>query len=187
MRWVIRITIAAFLATSLCLLINAQMNSSHKVGDPTGAEDLPNFYKINDQLYRGGQPRAAGFAELKKMGIATVIDLRGASKNTTRERALAEAAGLQFINIPLSNWARPGNQNVDSIVAQINDPANQPVFVHCNRGSDRTGTVIAVYRITHDGWSGKQASDEAQKIGLGWWQIWMKDYINDYYRDFKTQ
>src|SRR5260221_2080851 len=122
---VIRITITAFLAISLSLLIYAQMNSSHRVGDPTGAEDLPNFHKINDHLYRGGQPKAAGFAELKKMGVATVIDLRGASKNTARERALAEAAGLRFINVPLSNWGRPGNKDVDSIVAQINDPANQ--------------------------------------------------------------
>ena len=183
MRWVKRVTIASSIVISLYLLMNAQINPSHRVGDSTGAEDLPNFQKINDHLYRGGQPKAAGFAELKKMGIATVIDLRSAGKNSARERALAEAAGLRFINIPLNNWTRPGSENIDSIIAQINDPTNQPVFVHCKRGSDRTGTVIAVYRITHDRWSGKQASDEAQKFGLGWWQVWMKDYIEDYYLD----
>ena len=185
MRWVRRITIAVFIAISLCLLINAQMNLSHRAGDPTGAEDLPNFHKINDHLYRGGQPKAAGFAELKQMGVATVIDLRGAGKNSSKEKAVAEAAGLRFINVPLDNWGRPGNKDIDGIITLINDPANHPVFVHCNRGSDRTGTVIAVYRITHDGWSGKQASDEAHEFGLGWWQVWMKDYIEDYYRDHR--
>ena len=185
MRWVRRITIVALLAISLCLLINAQMKSSHRVDAPTGAKDLPNFHKVNDNLYRGGQPRVEGFAELKKMGVATVIDLRGAGKNSERERALAEAAGLRFINVPLKNWGRPGNNDIDKIIVQINDSANQPVFVHCNRGSDRTGTVIAVYRITHDGWTGKQASDEAHELGLGWWQVWMKDYIEDYYRDHR--
>ncbi|MEP6788068.1 MAG: tyrosine-protein phosphatase, partial [Acidobacteriota bacterium] len=146
-------------------------------------KDLPNFHRVNENLYRGGQPKDEGFAELKKIGIATVIDLRGTDDNSSREKSLAEAAGLRFINIPLDNWGRPANNDIESIIAQINDPKNQPVFVHCNRGSDRTGTVIAVYRITHDGWSGKQASDEANEFGLGWWQVWMKGYIADYSRD----
>ncbi len=49
--------------------------------------------------------------------------------------------------------------------------------------SDRTGTVIAVYRMTHDAWTGEQAADEAETFGIGWWQRGMRDFINDYYRD----
>ncbi|MGH7784650.1 MAG: fused DSP-PTPase phosphatase/NAD kinase-like protein, partial [Candidatus Binatia bacterium] len=100
-----------------------------------------------------------------------------------REEKWASAAGLRFINIPLSNWFGPKDRSTDSIIKQISLAENQPVFVHCQRGADRTGTVIAIYRITHDSWTAKQANDEAEKFGFGWWQIWMKGYINDYYRD----
>jgi protein tyrosine/serine phosphatase len=68
------------------------------------------------------------------------------------------------------------------LLSLINAPENQPIFVHCRRGSDRTGTVIAIYRIDHDGWSSEQAKTEAKRYGMGFWVVGMKDYISDYYR-----
>ena len=145
--------------------------------------DLPNFHKVNDGLYRGGQPKEDGFAQLQKMGIKTVIDLRSDSEDSLKEQRLVEKAGMRFINLPLGNWSRPDPQQIDRILAKIDDPKNQPVFVHCRRGSDRTGTVIAIYRMTHDGWNTNRARDEAETFGLGWWQFGMRDFISDYYRD----
>lgn len=150
---------------------------------PTVSRDLPNFYKVNENLYRGGQPSETGFAELKRIGIKTVIDLRDNDEKASKETALVERAGMRFINLPLDNWARPGIADIEKILAAVNSAANQPVFIHCKRGSDRTGTVIAVYRMTHDGWDAKRAGDEAEKFGIGWWQFAMRDFINDYYRD----
>ena len=147
------------------------------------SKDLPNFEKVNNQLYRGGQPKAEGFVELKKLGIQTVIYLRGDDDKALKERAAAESAGLRFMSVPLNNWKRPSVADVEKILAMINDAGNQPVFVHCKRGSDRTGTVIAVYRMSHDGWDAKRAGDEAEHFGIGWWQFAMRDFINDYYRD----
>lgn len=144
---------------------------------------LPNFFKVNDHIYRGGQPKPEGFAELKKLGVATVIDLRDNDDNALKEKALVEKTGMRFVNFPLGNWARPDAKDIEKILAEINAAANQPVFVHCKRGSDRTGTVIAVYRMTHDGWDAKRAGDEAERFGIGWWQFAMRDFINDYYRD----
>ncbi len=154
------------------------------VGHANVREDLPNLYKVNDHLYRGGQPTEAGIAELKRMGVKTIINLRDADDRERKEEAWAKAAGIRFINVPESNWFKPKTDNIDAIIKQIDTPENQPLFIHCKRGSDRTGTVVAIYRITHDGWTGKQANDEAKKFGFGFWQIWMKDYINDYYRDY---
>ena len=144
---------------------------------------LPNFSRVNDQVYRGGQPKDAGFPELKKLGIATVIDLRDDDKRALEEKALVEKAGMRFVNIPLGNWSRPDVKDIDKILSKINSAENQPVFVHCKRGSDRTGTVIAVYRMTHDGWDAKRAGDEAEEFGIGWWQFGMRDFIKDYFRD----
>lgn len=155
------------------------------VGHANAVKDLPNLYKVNGHLYRGGQPTEAGIAELKRLGVKTIIDLRDADDQARKEEGWAKAAGIRFINVPESNWFKPKTDNIDAIIRQIDTPENQPVFIHCQRGSDRTGTVVAIYRITHEGWTGKQANDEAKKFGFGFWQIWMKDYINDYYRDYR--
>ncbi|MGI8787359.1 MAG: fused DSP-PTPase phosphatase/NAD kinase-like protein [Pyrinomonadaceae bacterium] len=147
--------------------------------------NLPNFYQVNAKLFRGAQPTEAGVKELGVMGVKTIIDLRGTDKNSLKEKHWAENAGIKFITVDLSNWFKPDAADIAEIMEDIDAPENQPVFVHCKRGADRTGTVIAVYRISHDSWMAQQANDEAKQFGFGWWQFWMKDYINDYYRDFK--
>ena len=170
-----RSTILALAILALLNLADAQVAAQSK--------NLPNLYKVNENLYRGGQPTEAGIKELKRMGVKTVIDLRDDDDRARREEKLVTAAGLRFINIPLSNWFGPKTTDIDAILKQIDLAENQPVFVHCKRGSDRTGTVIAVYRMTHDGWDAKRAGDEAEHFGIGWWQFGMRDFINDYYRD----
>lgn len=163
--------------TAFCLAGFADAQFSEK--------DLPNFYPINLNLYRGGQPTEAGVKQLAQMGVKTIIDLRGADKNSRREQEWAQKAGVKFIVVDLSNWLKPSADDINEIMKDIDAPKNQPVFVHCKRGADRTGTVVAVYRITHDGWTAKQAISEAKKFDFGWWQFWMKDYINDYYKNYK--
>ena len=148
----------------------------------SGSKNLPNLFKLNDRVYRGGQPKEAGFAELKAMVVATVIDLRSDDQNALKEKALVERAGMKFINRPLGNWRRPDVDEINAILKEI-DAATSPVFIHCKRGKDRTGTVIAVYRMTYDSKTSKEALDEAKSFGIGWWQLGMRDFINDYYRD----
>ena len=148
-------------------------------------KNLPNFSKVNANLYRGGQPTEAGVQELRGMGVKTIINLRGADENSKPEEKWAREAGIEIKNVNLSNWFEPKTTEIDNIIKEIDKPENQPIFVHCKRGADRTGTVIAVYRIRHDGFTAKQAIDEAKQFDFGWWQFWMKDFIKDYYRDFK--
>lgn len=149
----------------------------------TSSKDLPNLYKINDNLYRGGQPTEAGIRKLMAMGVKTVIDLRNDDDRARREETWVKSAGLRFVNIPLSNIRGPKDEKIEAILAQIERSENQPVFIHCKRGADRTGTAIATYRISHDRWTADRANTEAKKFGFGWWQFFMKDYINDYYRE----
>ena len=147
----------------------------------TKQKDLPNFYRISDVLYRGGQPTEAGLEQLAKLHIKTVVNLRDDDERGHTEGTAVVAAGLRYFNLPLSSFNRPGNDRVAEILSIINAPENQPVFVHCKRGSDRTGVIVAIYRIAHDGWTADQAKQEAGHFGLGFWQIHMKDYISDYY------
>ena len=148
-------------------------------------KDLPNYAKVNEKFYRGGQPTENGIKELARRGVKTIIDLRGEDENAKKEELWAQKAGIKFVAVNLSNWFKPKTSDIESVVKQIDAADNQPVFLHCKRGADRTGTVVAVYRISHDNFTAKQAIDEAKKYDFGWWQFWMKDYINDYYRDFK--
>ena len=149
--------------------------------DDTQQKDLPNFHRVNEQLYRGGQPTEAGLKRLVQQGIKTVVNLRDDDERARSEGAAALSAGLRYFNLPLSNFHKPNAERVAQVLSIINAPENQPVFVHCKRGADRSGTIIAVYRIEHDGWTGDQAKQEAEHFGLGFWQLRMKDYISDYY------
>lgn len=146
--------------------------------------ELPNFHQVNAQLYRGAQPREGGIRKLAALGIKTIINLRGADEHTRAEQKEAEALGLRYFNISLPGLSRPSNEQVARVLALINDAQNQPVFVHCHHGEDRTGTIVAVYRISHDNWTSQQAQTEANHYGMRWVQFGMKDYISDYYRDW---
>jgi tyrosine-protein phosphatase SIW14 len=146
-------------------------------------KDLPNFGKINKNLFRGGQPTGAGLKKLKDIyNVKSIVYLRGADEKAEIEKKLAKAVGIDFQSFFLNNWFAPKDAQINAILAFIDNPANQPVFVHCKRGADRTGTVIAVYRILHEGKTAKEAFDEAKDFHFGWWQLWMKDYIYDYYK-----
>jgi tyrosine-protein phosphatase SIW14 len=145
-------------------------------------KELPNFQRVNEQLYRGAQPAKGGMQKLAELGIKTVINLRGAGDGTRAEEREAEAAGLVYFNIPLKPYRRPEADRIERILSIINTPENQPVFIHCQRGKDRTGTVVAVYRIRHDNWTAAAALQEARTQGMRWLVFEMKDYIADTYR-----
>ena len=137
---------------------------------------LANVGRVAPGVYRGAQPEAAGYATLKKMGIRTVINLR----TSMSERAAVEAAGMQSFEVPME-MSRDGlRAKVDRAVALMADPANQPVFVHCRHGQDRTGIVIAAFRMKIEGWPLSDAEAEMQAFGFN--NIWVnfKRFIRDY-------
>jgi protein tyrosine/serine phosphatase len=145
--------------------------------------ELPNFAKVSEKLYRGAQPTGEGFRRLKELGVSTVINLRGEDDQAVAEKEAVESAGLRYYNVGLPGLSRPSDEQVARVMTIIDSPESGPVFIHCRRGSDRTGTIAAVYRISHEGWTSEQALAEAKRYGLSWAEIGMKRYIADYYQD----
>jgi tyrosine-protein phosphatase SIW14 len=158
----------------LSLAVFAQENQSYK--------ELPNFHQVNENLYRGAQPQRGGVKKLSELGVKTVINLRGASDETRKEQAEAEALGMRYFNIPMSALGRPTDEQVERALAVIDARENWPVFVHCQRGADRTGVIIAAYRILRNQWTGEQAVAEAKRFGMATIQFRKKGYISDYYK-----
>jgi len=158
----------------LSLVIVAQENRVYS--------ELPNFHEVNENLYRGAQPQRGGLKKLSELGIKTVINLRGASDETRKEQAEAEASGMRYFNIPMPGLGRPTDEQVERALAVIDAQENWPVFVHCQRGADRTGVIIAVYRILRNQWTAEQAIDEAKRFGMATIQFRKKGYISDYYK-----
>ncbi len=166
------------ISVAVILLAATLGASSHEAKE----EVLPNFHQVNEQFYRGAQPLKGGIEKLRALKIKTVINLRSEDEQTSAEEAEARAAGLNYFSVPLPGLKRPKDEQVEKVLAIINDSSNWPVFVHCHHGEDRTGTIIAVYRISHDGWTSEQAKKEAKKYGMSRFQFGMKDYIGDYYK-----
>jgi tyrosine-protein phosphatase SIW14 len=145
------------------------------VGAPGG---IPNFHQVNEHIYRGAQPASPrGFQELAKLGIKTVIDLREPGERSVSEKKIVEAAGMRYVSFPMAAFGAPPDSVVAKVIALFNDAAAGPVFVHCQRGSDRTGTVVAVYRMVHDHWENAKALAEAKMFGMSWTERAMQSYI----------
>ena len=122
------------------------------------AVTIDNFGKIDDAYYRGAQPDRNEYQELAKLGVKTVIDLQ--ADGHEKEKSLVERAGMKFHRIPLTTQERPSEAAVKTFLSIVNDPANQPVYVHCAGGQHRTGVMTAVYRMTKYGWNEDKAYDE---------------------------
>jgi tyrosine-protein phosphatase SIW14 len=144
--------------------------------------ELPNFYRVNEHLYRGGQPRTGGIKKLADLGVKTIINLRGEDDLSRSEEKEVTGANMRYFRVPMAGVGRPTDAEMSRVMAIVDAPENWPVFIHCKRGSDRTGTVVACYRILHDRWDGERATAEARKFGMSWVEMGMKGYISDYYR-----
>jgi tyrosine-protein phosphatase SIW14 len=139
---------------------------------------VPNFHQVNGNIYRGAQPTAQGWASLERLGVKTVIDLRRHGEHSIKaEQQAVEAAGMHYVNVPMSGIVAPRDETVFRALALLQSSGHGPVFVHCRRGVDRTGALIACYRIAHDGWGNQKALDEAKSYGMHWFEVGLKRYV----------
>ena len=122
---------------------------------------IDNFGKINDNYYRGAQPKGNDYSDLAALGVKTVIDLQ--ADGPSNEAGYVKAAGMNFLRIGLTTTKAPTDAQIAQFFDIVSNPANQPVFVHCAGGRHRTGTMTALYRMTYDGWTPAQAYNEMKQ------------------------
>ena len=161
------------------LLSSPALAGSEAVSAPQAA-GVTNFHQISDSVFRGAQPSAEGFKSLAKLGIKTVLDLRWTGERAREEERIVTAAGMRYVGLPLRGLGAPTSEEMSKALALLLDPSAGPVFVHCKRGADRTGTVIACYRIQHDHWANGAALVEAKLCGMSWMERAMQQYVLHY-------
>jgi|SRR5579884_1379471 len=148
------------LATTLCVLVLACSAAMAAVD-----RNLPNFGVVAPGLYRGAAPTDAGLAKLKQMGVKTIVDLRIAPHTVKAEAAEARKMGFQFVNLPMGAEP-PTKKQVATFLALAGGAPASPIYVHCQHGADRTGTMVGIYRETHDHWTFERAYAEMRHYGF---------------------
>lgn len=123
---------------------------------------VPNLGEVTPTLYRGSQPTKEGFERLAKMRIAIVVDLRGNRKD---ERDALNILGMQYVPIP---WfcMRPKDAVIAQFLNLVRENPGKKIFVHCNTGIDRTGMMIAGYRMAEQHWTAQDALKEMEVFGF---------------------
>lgn len=125
-------------------------------------EGVPNFAEVTPKLYRGGQPTKVGFETLARMGIGIVVDLRGSRK---QERDEVTKLGMKYIAIPW-HCPFPKDDVFARFLAVIRQNSDKKIFAHCRLGNDRTGMMIAAFRMAEESWTAEEAMREMKAYGF---------------------
>jgi protein tyrosine phosphatase (PTP) superfamily phosphohydrolase (DUF442 family) len=137
---------------------------------------IRNAGKVSEFLYRGSQPRGPGYQELQNLGISIVVDLRNTTKNEAEQKAV-ETSGMRNVSIPTSAFFGPTDNQVAAFLQLLHDNPGKKVFVHCYFGDDRTGVMIATYRIAEDHWTADQAYNEMRAFHFHRHLLLMGHYV----------
>lgn len=151
------LALAFFFALSTA---TAQQTPPPNQAEQITAPGLNNTARVSGNLYRGAQPKADGYAELKKLGIDVVVSFLEGNHDIQKEKDLVESAGMTFISVPWNGAHDPPRSTIVLFFATLRDNEAKKVFINDLQGSDRTGLMVALYRIVHDHWTAEQAAAE---------------------------
>src|SRR5262249_22908807 len=124
-----------------------------------------NFGRVDERVYRGAQPDDLALAKLKELGIKTIINLRMPNDVVKGEPVRALGYTMVYTNAPMTGVGKPTDEQINQILSLL-ETLPAPIFIHCEHGCDRTGTVVACYRMKHSSWSAEAALREAKLYGL---------------------
>jgi len=142
-------------------------------------EPIENFDKVDDKLYRGAQPNAVGIEALKARGIDTVINLRDPKDSWSEEESYVTNAGMAYVQVALNPLIAPSHERIERILGVISRSPG-PVLVHCEFGCERTGVVVACYRVRVLAETNERALNDAVAHGMSAWAVAIKGFIRHF-------
>lgn len=155
--------------------------------DESFRKNVPDFGEISERLYRGGQPSKEGFRLLAAQGVQIVVDQRGSRDN---ERKVVTDLGMEYVPMP---WfcLKPRDEVFAEFLQLLRKNPGKKVFVHCRVGDDRTGAMIAVYRMAEEGWPVEKAQEEMKRFHYNFVHRHLicpplEDYVEKFPEKFKT-
>jgi protein tyrosine phosphatase (PTP) superfamily phosphohydrolase (DUF442 family) len=137
---------------------------------------IDNFQAVSDSIWRGAAPSDEAIHTLAKGGIKTIVDLRMPIEGCGHEQNVAAGLGLKYVHLPMG-FTGPSVHQIVSFLRVVNDSHNQPVYVHCHQGADRTGVLIGTYRILMDNWSYQRTYIEMRQHHFKPWLLTMKKTV----------
>jgi protein tyrosine/serine phosphatase len=148
---------------------------------------IKNFGQMDDRFFRGAQPKENDYKQLAALGIQTIIDLQDEPK--AYEKQNAEALGMKYVNIPMSDKDYPESGKIDQFLKLVDDPSTGKFYVHCAGGRHRTGVMGAVYRFSRYNWNYDQVYAEMKKYDFytRWGHGDMKKFVQDYAVTFHSK
>jgi protein tyrosine/serine phosphatase len=135
---------------------------------PTQLQGVANLYKVTDYLYRSEQPTAEGMKNIERMGIKTIIDLKVIDSDSDEIRG----TGLHLEELSVKPW-HIEDEDVVRVLRIIRKRENGPFLIHCWKGEDRAGVMIAMFRIIEQGWTKEEAIQEMVEGGYGFNRAWI--------------
>ena len=166
MRRLIPLFAVTFALTG-CFTAHPATERSPAWAQPVAQAQLPNLHRVDDGLWRSALPRHPDAATLHALGIRTVVNLRPQS-----DPPWFAGRSIATRQVPIDTWNVDDAQVLDVLRIAI-DPAQRPVLIHCTHGADRTGLMVAAYRMVVQGWSEADAEREMIRGDYGYHPIWI--------------
>jgi tyrosine-protein phosphatase SIW14 len=127
---------------------------------------VPKLGSVTPWLLRGGQPSKPALLQLRDAGVRTVVNLRWSADALWEERQWILDTDMNYVVIPLTYLMPPTRAQINRFLDTLDDQSNHPIFVHCQHGVDRTGMMLAMWRIARHDWSAKEAYAEMRDLGF---------------------
>ena len=142
---------------------------------------IKNFGQMNERFFRGAQPKEDDYADLKALGVKTIIDLQ--EESLPYEKPIVEGLGMKYVSIPMVDKGYPPDSQIEQFLKIATDPATGVFFVHCAGGRHRTGIMGAVYRFTVDHWNYDQVYSEMKQYDFysSWGHGDQKKFVQNYW------
>jgi tyrosine-protein phosphatase SIW14 len=185
--------VSAFRVACLCALVAGQYvaaqtpsscsmtaDTHHTSAPKLKLQGVPQFGQVTPTLYRGAQPTKEGLANLAKLGINIVVDLRGSRAS---ERQVVTELGMKYVPLPWRCFS-PHDEHFAQFLTLLRENPDKKIFVHCRVGDDRTGMDIAAYRMAEQGWTAEEARKEMVDFGVNWFHSTICPGLASYEKQF---